>query len=118
MQSLVADSEIWGSFDVVPGLALKSVPMAALALPAKRTAALAQADSGGTSGGVLWLPCMGPDNPAHLGIPVNPSTSVAVTITMRSLRVCLPPGYERKLLLVMTSNREIELGLRVRALVY
>ena len=114
MQSLVADGEVWGSYDKIPGLALCPVPSAALTLPAKRNASLAQTvENPVGDAGTVWLPCMGPPNPALLGIPVNPTTAVGVALTLRGLRVCLPPDFERKLLLVMTANREIELGVRV-----
>ena len=115
MHSLIADSEVWGSYDIVPGLALCPVPVLALTLPARRAAVLAHdaRDSQVNDRRVLWLPCMGPGNPATLGIPVFPTKAVGVTLTLSGLRVCLPPGFERKLLLIAATNREVELGLRV-----
>lgn len=110
VHSLVADGEVWGSYDVIPGLALCPVPKAALSLPARRAAALAQAPS---QGGVTWIPCMGPADPSMLGVPLNPSTAVSIALSLRGLRVCLPPSFEQRLLLAVTANREVELGLRV-----
>ena len=113
MSTLVADGEVWGSYDTIPGLALCPVPMVALGLPARRTAALAQLhqqDSCRTA----WIPCMGPRDPLQMSVPVAPSMAVGLALTLRGVRVCLPPGFEHKLLLTITTNREIELGLRVR----
>lgn len=114
MHTLVADDEIWGSYDTLPGLALCRIPTAALTLPAQRLSALAR-DGVGQEGAGLWIPCMGPPNPALLAVPVNPTTAVGISLTLSGLRVCLPPGFERKLLLVVTASREVELGLRVSA---
>lgn len=108
MRHLVPDCHFFGCLDPIPGLKNRMVPLSAF-MPGRVLTPPQREQQDRSSS----IPCLGlPHGPAAaLPLP-PPSLTPALALTLHKPMLCLCPGYEDRLLRVITANREAELGLR------
>ncbi len=83
MRHLVFDSELFGPFDIIPGLTLVRL-------------------------GGAWAPCLSPPPGEAFHVPQEPRLAPRLRLTCTSTRLLLPPAFDARLCALLVSSAEAE----------